>query len=83
MIKSLLTSDEVLDYVNSHSLLLIQFFASWSVGCSRIRPHFTILANRYNEYNMHFASADIDYIGIDNLNALKIKLNLGAIPAVS
>ena len=83
MIKSLLTANELLEFINTNSVVIVKFFASWSTGCARLRPHYEMLSAKYSALNLTFSSVDIDYVGVDNLNTLKIKLNLGAIPAVS
>ena len=46
-----------------------------------LKPHYEILSAKYGSSNIKFLSADVEYIGMGKLNALKIKLNLGAIPA--
>ena len=74
MISSILSTEDLMDYIESNTMILILFKANWCNGCMMLKPHYEILSAKYGSSNIKFLSADVDYIGMGKLNALKISL---------
>lgn len=80
MIESILSIDELKEFINGDKMSFIAFSANWCKTCKLIKPQYEKLATVYSGSNIKFARTDIDYIGVEKLEKINIELNLGAIP---
>ena len=80
MIESILSIDELKEFINGDKMSFIAFSANWCKTCKLIKPHYEKLATTYSGNNIKFARTDIDYIGVEKLEKINVELNLGAIP---
>ncbi len=80
MIESILSIDELKEFINGDKMSFISFSANWCKTCKLIKPHYEKLATTYSGNNIKFARTDIDYIGVEKLEKINVDLNLGAIP---
>ncbi len=83
MVLEITSASDLVEFIqnNRDDKLVIEFKASWCQGSFVLRTHFHKFATRYSQGNLKFASVDVDYAGLQNLNSSRNDLNLGAIPA--
>ncbi len=82
MIESILSIDELKEFINGDKMSFISFSANWCKTCKLIKPHYEKLATTYSGNNIKFARTDIDYIGVEklekiNLSQAFLKLEIG------
>jgi thioredoxin 1 len=74
-IKEIKTIDEFLECINTHSYVLVDFYADWCGPCKMIAPKIQELPEKYKDKNIYVVKVDVD-----DANDLAAEYDIKAMP---
>ncbi len=71
MVKEVNTFDELLKLLQSTSIVIIDFYATWCGPCKMISPHFAKIAEKYaDRTDVVFVKVDVDKVQEADVEAM-------------